>query len=290
MAGLWDYESVVSRRARRKHARGWTRRAIFESVPADIAESLVPPEGTPWPGESGKEAAVLMDSDVEFDHTPRRGLENLARIILYYWPRTWEQWLEAHPNKGVLIGRSNLISEPCKTWNGKILEGRDPSDLTGRTKWKITSGSNTLFRGQGVYEVYAVINNRDTYFYPYVSKVGGYNSNLMMKFPLWPEASREGQWLLTYISCEPRATASKLYTTRYQFALNMDTVLGWADPCISTKFTVCAVQVPVIDEYGEPTGDMRVKSELVATTTTQSTVMLSAENFSVIDNMLNNSW
>ena len=272
--GLATYETARSRRAKRIHGRGWTRRVVFKNVPYATAESLVPAEYTPYPGETGKEAAVLIDSDVEQDWRPA-----LSMVTLYYRPLTWEEWLEAHPNKGVLFADSGAKSDRVSIVDGNVLEGPDLTD--GESKWVITSGTNVIFRSQGVYEIYAVINNSDYYFFQFVGAVGRWNLNIMNKFPLTPFASAAGQFLLTMLSRRPRQGTGRQFTLRARFQLDLDL---WKNNVISTKFT---------QEVKKVTADDDTEQYILVwepQTDTYSTQLVLGQNFSVLNSLLINSW
>lgn len=266
---------------------GWTRRVIFTGVPGAEAEGLLPEEHSPYPGTTGNQAPVLMDSDIEDDLLAKP--ENLKRVTLYYRPRDFLEWLIDNPNKGVLIGDSSLISTDLKIFNGTVIEGNDPTDPNGLTKWKRTSGSNALFGGRAIYEIFGVIDNRDIYFYQFVSKVGMCNEQIMGNFPLVPESSYQYQWLLVSLMCTPmRRVAAKLYTLRAQFMLNMDTTLGWADPCVSSQYTIETRRVPRMDG-GEEIGTDVIKVD-IPTGVTREVDLVPSALFQPLDNMLEVSW
>lgn len=321
--GLDKYECTVSRRARRVTGRGWTRRAIFHGVPADQADRLIPAEGTYWPGDSGIDGSVLMDVDIDFDKLLRASKPNYSMVVLYYRPRTWQEWLIAHPNKGVLLCRSasrsqrirgirkgGAIETGADIWGNfltaygydvgqanwltgssfvgadvpyDVIEGPDP---TAGTTWHVVAGSNTTFEPMAVYTVYAILDDPNHYFYPYVSKVGHYNSNLMMHLPLWPEAQREGSWLLLEMRMQPMPGVGKLRRAEYDLMFNEK---GWDQPCVSAEFTTAYKQVPVHDEDNEETGSRAVLQE-VATGKTKSLELLQSANFYNIDFLLTDSW
>ncbi len=321
--GLDKYESTVSRRARRTYGRGWTRRAIFHGVPSTEVMTLVPPESAFWPGESGIDGAVLMDSDIEFDALLRAGKPNYSKVTLFYRPRTWEEWLIAHPNKAVLLCRSAAQSQRitgipkagartagAEIWGGllnafnydtgqpnfltgnafvganvpyDVIEGPDPVD---GTTWHVVSGSNTVFNPRAVYTIYAIIDDPNHFFYPFVSKVGHYNSNLMMHLPLWPEAQREASWMLLEVRMQPMPGIGKLRRAEYDLIFNEK---GWDQPVVSAEFTWAYKQVPTFDSENEEEGSRAVLQQ-VATGRTKSLKLLEPFNFFNLDFMLHDSW
>ena len=321
--GRDKYESTVSRRARRTYGRGWTRRAIFHGVPADQAMGLVPPESAFWPGESGVDGSVLVDSDIEFDALLRAGKPNYSKVTLFYRPRTWEEWLIAHPNKGVLLCRSaaqtlrvtgvpkaGAQTSGAEFWEPlrklisydagqspsliggtpagadipyDVIEGIDPQ--TGNL-WKVVSGTPTIFKPRAVYTIYAIIDNPNHFFYPFVSKVGSFNSNLMMHLPLWPETQREGSWLLIEVRMQPMAGIGKLRRAEYDLMYSEE---GWDQSLVSAEYAYSFKQVPVFNAEGEEEGTRAVLQQL-ATGKTKSPELIRSFNFFNLDLMLHDSW
>lgn len=327
---IWDYESTVSRQWARSSGKGWTTRGVFVGVPKSQVKDLVPPEWSPLPGQAGSFAEVLIGSKVEADWRVRVG-DNYARVTLYYRPMTFLEWLEAHPNKGVLICRSAVMSQRVHsvpaaaqaatttltvgnwslslplytngfdpTWGNLfgginagssmiMLDGQDPTSPEGVLFWRITQGSPIKFMGRTVYEVFAVIDNPDVYFYQFASKVGCYNTIEMGAFPLAPETSRTGQWLLIGLSCAPRYAAKRLFTYRARFALNNEG-LGWAEPTISRQFEVKSY---VVEQKDKATGlviGKRSVRTLIPTGKQNTVHLIQPANFTPINAMLINSW
>lgn len=282
---IWDYEATVSRRAQRKGGMGWTRRAIFERIPSTIAEALIPPEYSVYPGESGKEASCLVESDCNHDALVSAG-GNFARVILYYRPLTYEEWLEQHPNKAVLLGSAGATAERVTHYGDWVIDGQDPDDADGKTHWQVVAGSNILMKPQASVEVYGVTNNITVYYRQLISRVGKYNSTPMDNLSVWPKAARAGQWLFTEMSCVPRFHVRGLYTVRYRFLLNLDL---WSNPCISEKFQYQARTIPLKDEYGTEIGTKEI-AVLVPMEEYRTANLITGTNLFMINNMLSNSW
>jgi hypothetical protein len=301
MTTIWDYESSISRRARRPSGKGWTRVCVFENIPSTSAETLIPAEFTEFPGETGKYASVLMDSDLTLEWKPAPAGQShkwLSRAVLYYRPRSFSEWLESNPNKGVLMMQCTASGYKAhNTSDGDVIEGLDFTDADGKTRWTIKQGNNNVFRYRAMYEVYSVVSTDtlpsgysglDVYFSQFVTKVGRYNQNYMTCFNTWPEPSRVGQWMLTSISCVPRAASRKLYTVRHGFAYNNETSAGWGDPVISQKWQM---QTRTIDD-GEGSGTKTVAVWVPASGTgsTSTNHLLQGADFSPIADLLASSW
>lgn len=319
MADIWDYEHFISRNSARLSGRGWTRRAVFEGIPVDQAELLIPAEYTPFPGSTGKHAEVLMVASSD----PNRRRPTCAVVTLDYRPLIWDEWLEANPNHAVLLSQTGAYGERIRALPGtaagfddsfwtptldmygvkdvntpnflgitgsasssslQVIEGPDPE---AGTEWEVTSGTNYVTKYRPIYEVYAVVDDLDSYYYPYVATCGCYNDVPLEGFPLWPELSTEAQWLQVSASMAPRPGSKRLYTCRFQFMLDME---RWDRPCISTELRIRNVKEPVYDwETGEIVGE-RIIAKAVGTGNTRSTQLIHSANFFNIDWMFVDSW
>jgi len=287
LATIWDYRSRVGRRAARSARGGWTRQVVCEGVPADLAEDLVPDDWELYPGTSGQGAPRLIEAQVDRDWRPADDdAQGYARVVLNYRPLTFDEYLESNPNHGIILARSGASTIRANSYEDGgtryILDGLDYTDTTGKTKWEIERGDAVRFEPQPILELYACTDNRDIFVFPYLSKVGSYNSGNMYNFPLTPVSSAEGRFLLTELSCVPRPTASRLFTVRYLFAVSLT---GWDAATIAREYDLELVEVA---DTGETT--VRLVPTWVPTTTTRSKVLVSSANFTVLDNMVVSSW
>lgn len=179
MAGIWDYEYAVSRRARRPFGLGWTHRAVFNDIASAAAVALIPAEHSDWlgvaPSPADVHAPVLVDSDALLDWRPGRAL-----VTLFYRPLTADEWLGANPDHGILLGnvgaeaeRVRLARSTTDTWGTlSVVEGPG----TGGGSWKVIAGSNLITNYDYIAEIYAVIEDMATYYDPFVAMSGFYNS------------------------------------------------------------------------------------------------------------------
>jgi hypothetical protein len=225
-----------------------------------------------------------------------------SRLKLQYKILSYDEWLEAHPNHGMLMGQSSATGKRLLvSSDGYRLEGPDETDPTGKSKYIVESGTNQTLPYRAVYEVYSVISSdvtpsgftgMDVYFYQFVSKVGRYNSQVMYGFLLYPEVSRAGQWLLSEVSMVPRAAASRLYTVRHRFMLCTDTIRGWAEPCISRKWQLVVQSIDAVDEDGDPTGLQGKVATWVPTVSTNTVYTIKDDGgvFQAITQLLTNSY
>jgi hypothetical protein len=291
MSSIWDYEAVVSRRGRRTGRIGWTRRAIFEGIPSAQVESLIPADYTPWPGTSGQFAPVLIDSDVYPDWRPRPNRDGgyLSRVVLTYRPMTCWEWLEQHPNKGILLPSSAMNVRRVRAVGTDVIEGPDPADEQGLTKLTVTSGTNIQTTPRPVFEIAAIVDDQQTFFFQFLGRVGMYNAAPMLSLPLTPFSSDTGRFMLTGMSSAPRpGTTKRLFDARYRFTANLDTNLGFADPCVSTVWQTITREVDALDEDDNVVGTKYVVTAIPVAT--RSRVLLSSTTFVEIETMLLNSW
>jgi hypothetical protein len=71
--------------------------------------------------------------------------------------------------------------------------------------------------------------------------------------------------------------------------LNNDSSYGWRDPAVSEKWNIVARNVDVKNDAGDVIGT-KVVSVFEPTGTTQSNRLVELADFSVVDNMLLDSW
>ncbi len=321
---IWQYKSSVNEDISGLAGKGFTRRVVFTGVPVNQVEGLLPAEYTPYPGESGKRAAVLMKRDVKFqDRVGKTPAKARARVTLFYRPLTFDEWLEANPNHAVLFARTGSYSErilaaptaagpfddnflspllgllsvqdanqpnflgvtgTASDGEDKIIEG---PDAEAGTTWVVTSGSNTITKYRQIYEVYAVVNDLDAHYFPFASKVGRYNEFALEGFPLAPESSKPAQWRLVGMSKEPRPAKERLWTCRYQFMFDDE---GWDRPIISTEFRCEPVEEVVSRVEPDAPEKTKTVTKQVPTGNVRSVQKWFPENFFGIDAMFIDSW
>ena len=304
--------------------KGFTRRVVYTGVPSNRVESLLPAEYTPFPGESGKRAAVLMKRQVKFqDRVGRTTQKSKSRVVLFYRPLTFDEWLEANPNHAVLFARtgsfsSRILAAPTAAGpfnnsifgpllqlfsvkdinrpnflgiTGSASDGEDKviegPDAEAGTTWVVTSGTNVITKYRQIYEVYAVVDDLDSHFYPFTSKIGRYNQFALTGFPLAPEPSRPAQWLLVGMSKEPRPAKERLWTCRYQFMFDDE---GWDKATISTEFRLEAVEEVIQRQDPTLTPMTRSVIKQVPTGNVRSVNLLHPFNFFGIDKMFIDTW
>jgi hypothetical protein len=262
MATLDTFET---RRLKNDSRHGWAGIRVFE-IPEALAESLQPQRGALFPGGTGHLAPVAhkWDLDMDYDKVP-----GYSRLVVYYKVPTWEEWLELNPLHGVLLTRGAMVSERKRVYNGNVIEGIDPSDTTGRTYWKVVSGSNTINGPRALVRVYAVIYGVANYRDAFADHLGKANSNTMSYFG---GTGGQGKLRFEKLHFTPRPVLDplgrQLYTAIYDFMYNEN---GWLTPCVSQKFTETA-------------------GRMVPTDTTRSTMFIQTHNFSPINSLLANSW
>ena len=269
---LWDYECTVSRRARRQGSRGWTRRIIVQGVPSAEVYDLIPWEFSAWPQECGPGNVweVLVDVDVDADFVVKTG-GNLARVILYYRPRTPLELMIYYADRGYMLsGRSSLDACRMRVWgpddNGNwiTIEGQDPTDLTGKTSWKIEQGSNIAQVRYPIHSIEAVVSagKFDSMVGGAMVRVGGYNDRAVHGFQ-----GGVGAWLLVGVTTRPMNATTigqALSRVRYDIAMNLNPMCeqGWASLCWSRKFVVQVREVPFYDQYGNQQGFREVSMQV----------------------------
>jgi len=180
---IWDYEHSLSRQIAKKSGLRRTCRAVFESIPAASVTELLPADYSLFPGETGKSAAVLDETLV----IPNRQRPGYSDVTLTYRTLTCDEWLEANPDHGVLLGdvmtqaeRVRLARSTTDSWGSlSVVEG---PGTEGRS-WKVISGSNVIIHFDYVAEIYAVIEDMATYYDPYTSMTEFYNSTLLNFMP-----------------------------------------------------------------------------------------------------------
>jgi len=303
MASIWDYEARVSRRHQRQKAMGWTRRAIFHNIPKSQALTIVPTEYSPWPGESGKGAAVLVQSDSEPDHLV--GTAGRARVTLLYRPLTWEEWLELHPDHGVILGQSSIRTRRVIQHQGLIVEGQDWNDTTGAGLFHVIDGENEKIEAMTVVRIHAVVQDKAKYIDAFVDRVGKYNADALTALPHGELTPKPGLWLLSGMKYSPRPTLNALWTCEYDFMLNdyradepLATGVGWAYPCTSLKYSRESRAVLKRDVNGDVIYDTQVPPQPIYVSMTflvpkadQTMVQLNkSADLSVIMELLESSW
>lgn len=199
---IFDYEGTKSRIYRRASGRGWTRKRDIWPIPDSVVDTLLPSEWTAYPGESGKHAAVLIDSQVDVDHTPRNtdagGM--VSRVSLFYRERTPEEWLLANPNKFIIErGGAGYCS---------AVDSTKTVTPTGSVSSTVTSTSTRTYANRPIFRVYGYTNNLATYATPYVGKAYAVNSDTLTKFGTWNPI---GSLMLLHFSCKPAVSGSSLY-------------------------------------------------------------------------------
>jgi hypothetical protein len=249
---IWAYEAATGSRDKRVGSKGYEHIFVAENIPSASRLALIPDAWSLYPGTSGNYAPALAYVDLNPKHKAAGGGNWFARAVLQYRTPSDSEWLEAHPNKGILLGQSGATGRRVRIDNdGNVIEGLDSADADGKVKWSVSSGSNLVFDRRVIYEVYSVISSdvcpsgktgMDVYFYEFAAWVGHYNVAPMTFFPLSPLASTTGQWLLIEVSATPRSASKKMYTVRHRFMLNSDED-GWSAPCISQKWIQKVVEV-----------------------------------------------
>ena len=212
MATIFDYEGVVSRVDRRASGRGWTRRATFYPIPNSLVSSLLPAEWAPYPGESGKHAAVLVDSSIS-DAFPRTTAADgmVSRVTLYYRQRTAEEWLVANPNNFLLI-RSNA----------GYSSGAASQKFVVASATETITDSNTAhsYTGRPIFRVYGYTNNLAVYVTPFLGNAYATNLTDMNSFGLdefgnkWGQVGRQ---ILLNLTARPSLAGASLYQVNYIF-------------------------------------------------------------------------
>jgi len=276
-ASLDTYE--IARRTYGLRGDGISALRVFDQIPRALAPGLVPPRCTPWPDASDP---VMW----EYNLIDNQDVGGTMRLFLYYKNLTIEDVLDVYNPKGILLTRGATQTRRISQLDdGTVIEGMDPSDVTGQTAWQLASGDNLTHEGLGYYRIHAVVADvswRDPYIDKLTSGYGSYNTTAM--FGRDGGTSRPpGTLLFAAMSFVPRRRVSPLgaftlYTADYDFIYRPQ---GWDDPCISMELVRQALRVAVVQDGTAVTpAETRDIAAWVPSGTTRETNLLHGENFS----------
>jgi hypothetical protein len=286
---------------------GWRGQRVFE-IPRELVDSLVPADGTPWPDpvRDVNKQPVVVGHVLQRDYPKRK---THCRLTVMYKTLTWLEVLEQRPNKGVLSIRHYTVNERLKTkpvegWPGfkmawtnpyeigvkrpdivhratPILEGPDPTDPTGQSKYVITAGSNIVSRGMIRFMLDAVVSNYATFVTQFQDKLGFASITPMSMF--WG-ATGQRQTRLMAIATSPYTRSDKhLHRVQYYFLGKPE---GWSQYCESTKYENRAIQQEILDSLNVGTERFSTKHLWLPTSDVMRCDLMEYANFSPINSMV----
>jgi hypothetical protein len=226
-------------------------------------------------GFSGRSAPICKDVKVDYEYyTPAK-----SRIIAVYRTPSWDDYCLLNPNKFVLRARASVTGESVKEdLDGNTIEGTDPDDADGLTKWKVEKGQNHIFRPKVAYIVRGIIYDRWQWFDQWTEDLGKVNSSNMSKFG---KHQQPGELLFTGMRMVPHVAEDDRWWITYLFMGNED---GWNSDCISRKYSVEVHQVQLKD-----TDDTLIEGEYrdvrvdAPETDTRTARLFDEANFSAIN-------
>jgi len=208
-----------------------------------------------------------------------------AMLHAVYQTPTLDQYMARYTPKGVVYVRSYAKGQQVTTdVSGKMLNGIDPDDSTGRTVWKIVRGSAAEMRPHTVYRVHAVVNSKTMYVDAFVDKVGMVNSGMMTR--LGQYGAGAGELILIAMNARPLPYNKTKYVVDYDFLWSGDKGVDWNDMGLSRKFEKKAVQVEQIDTDGDAVaGGEKIHVTLVPSTSTRAVSVFKSTSFDRINRL-----
>ena len=237
----------------------------------------------PW---STQAAPVAVDVGYEKNaYRVGGGTVPSGRIVAVYRTLTVDEYMERVTNKGVVLVKSLARGEQIVTdRDDNIIQGIDPTDITGRTVWKIVEGSSLAAKPQTVFTVHACVRSKSMYIDAFTSFLGYTNSTFMTQLGKWGAGKRE--LLLVQIGAQPTRYKKSHYWVDYAFLWTGERGKTWDTITLARKFERKAVQIPQLDTDGvEVTGGEKVVHTLVPTEDTREARVYTSENFDRINRL-----
>jgi len=204
-----------------------------------------------------------------------------STIVVWYETLDWDSWLERNPGHGVRFIRSSLSGRlPKQDLNGRVIDGYDYEDTTGRVVWKQVAGKLTIPEPRGMIRVYSMTRNQGM-ITSYLDHVGSVSSTYMTHFGPF---SGSGESMLWSLRSTPRLGDPGIEAVTYDF-LCLDG--GWNNSIESRKHEMQVVESPVKDYLGvEISGVYERFATMVPTSTTRTASVFKTANFSAINALL----
>ncbi len=131
-----------------------------------------------WTSLEGTGRSQTIVTDVDFQLNGRG--PGFALIFLTRRTATTQEFLRRFPDRAVLFTKtSSRLRRANATEDGSIIQGLDPADPTGRTKWQLVKGEGVIPQESAVFVVRGFTRRPKTFITQFQELINSINTNRM---------------------------------------------------------------------------------------------------------------